>query len=284
MKIGISSWAFPWAIGVMGREPANPMTPAQLLDHAVELDVPVVQIADNMPLHLLSEGELESLARQAVRQGLQLEVGTCGFLPKHLLDYLDIARLLGSPFLRVVIDSPEHEPAEDEILQTLARILPIADSYGIDLLVENHDRFTAHQLRDLIQRADNPRLGIVLDTVNSLGTLESVEEVLSVLGPWVRNVHIKDVSITRLDHRMGFLVHGAVAGSGNLDLDRLLSSLAKLDSEPNLILEQWPPAAETLETAIDREARWAAESIRYLKRQIARLNSAERPLQATNAV
>jgi sugar phosphate isomerase/epimerase len=268
MKIGISSWAYPWAVGVPGSEPLNPMTPEQLLGRAKELDVEVVQIADNMPLDSLGDEELERLLYTATQLGLELEVGTCGFAPEHLKTYLEIARKLGSAFLRVVVDSPGHQPDNDEIMSTLRQVLPIAEQYGIDLLIENHDRLTADGLRSILGAAGSERIGIVLDTINSLGTFETVEHVLNVLAPWVRNVHVKDVTISRLGHKMGFLVEGAPAGSGDLNLDLLFNSIAQLEQDVNLILEQWPSPAESIDESIRREADWATASVSYLKDRV----------------
>jgi hypothetical protein len=47
MRSGISSYTFTWAIGVSGKEPLKPMTVFELIEKAVELQVPVVQLADN---------------------------------------------------------------------------------------------------------------------------------------------------------------------------------------------------------------------------------------------
>ena len=62
MRLGIGSYAFAWSIGVPGRAPPRPMTAFDLVAMAVDLGVGVVQICDNLPLHLLTEPELDRLA------------------------------------------------------------------------------------------------------------------------------------------------------------------------------------------------------------------------------
>src|SRR5665213_3286258 len=52
MPLGISSYTYPWRVGVPGyAAPPHPMTPLNLLDQAVALGVRLVQFADHTPLH-----------------------------------------------------------------------------------------------------------------------------------------------------------------------------------------------------------------------------------------
>jgi hypothetical protein len=55
MKPGIS--AYTWSTGVPGYLPARPMTELDLLGQAERLGVRVVQVADNLPLDMLSPSE-----------------------------------------------------------------------------------------------------------------------------------------------------------------------------------------------------------------------------------
>jgi hypothetical protein len=119
MRLGIGSYAFAWSIGVPGREPPRPMTALDLVDAAADLGVRVVQICDNLPLHILAEPELDRLAGRAAEHGIQVEVGTRGIGREHLRRYLRLAVRLRSPILRVVVDAADHRPALDEIVAML---------------------------------------------------------------------------------------------------------------------------------------------------------------------
>ena len=99
MKPALSSWSDPWAVGVPGREPADPLDVRGLLDAARHLAVGVVQIADNMPLHAMDETEHAELLDRANQCEVDLEVGTVGIERDHLLGYLAIARRLRAPFV-----------------------------------------------------------------------------------------------------------------------------------------------------------------------------------------
>ena len=269
MRLGISSYTYVWSVGVPGYPlPPQPLTALGLLQKAVELGVGVVQIADNLPLDRLDEGELGALERCAGRLHVEIEVGTCGIEPDHLLRYLALARRFRSPILRVVLDSDDHRPEPDEVVATLRALLPRFESAGVCLAIENHDRFRSATLATIVNALGSPYVGICLDTANSLGCLESLETVLATLGRWVVNLHVKDFQVERLPHKKGFLVEGRPAGQGRLDVPGLLAEVRQRASgrDVNAIVELWPPPGEDPAASVAREEAWAAESVRFLRR------------------
>lgn len=266
MRLGISSYTYVWSIGVPGYPaPKDPLTARGLLAKAAELGVEVVQIADNLPLDRLSKTEIDQLVGLACDHKLQLEVGTCGIQPPHLRTYLNLAIRLRSPLLRVVIDTDTQQPSIDETVAALKAILPEFAAVDVRLAIENHDRVPARLLKDIIERCGSPYLGICLDTANSLGCGEDVHSVLSVLRPYIINVHIKDFRVNRLQHKKGFLVEGCPAGQGVLDIPGLVAELRQLRRELSVILELWPVPEQSIEQSIAKEDAWARESIRYLR-------------------
>lgn len=267
-RLGIGTYALAWAIGVPQHLPAAPMNAFQFLHAAALLGVKVVQIADNLPLHLLSRADLIQLKNEAERLGIQIEVGTRGIHPEHLQTYLRLAQELGSPILRVVIDTAEHHPAPDEVVDTLKPLMPIFEQAKIKLAIENHDRFKADTFAAIIRQLDSPAAGICLDTVNSFGALEGPDVVMETLGPYVINLHVKDFVIRRAGHMMGFTVQGTPAGQGMLDIPGVLDALWQQGREFNAILELWTSPETEMETTIAKEAAWAAESVRYLRTMI----------------
>ncbi len=265
MKLGIGTYTYTWAIGVPGHPPAVPLSAGDLLDRAAELGVRVVQFADNLPLDRFEPDALESLRTKARSLGIQIELGTRGISHSHLLRYIELAGFFRSPILRVVIDTTDHHPAEDEIIDRLRKILPDLERSGLQLAIENHDRFPAAALLRILDRTGSASVGVCLDTVNSLGALEGPELILDVLGPRTINLHIKDFVIARASHAMGFTLEGRPAGEGLLNVPRVLQQLTRLGRDPNAILELWTPPGHDLEETISREQSWAAKSIRYLR-------------------
>jgi len=268
MQLGISSFAFTWAVGVPNHPPAQPMTAHDLLARAVELGVSLVQYGDNAPLDRLPEAEQQSLAQRARALGIKVEVGTRGIDSDHLRRYLALAQQFGSPILRVVVDTAQHHPDADEIVARLRVILPEFASAGVVLAIENHDRFRATTLAAILERIGSSHVGICLDTVNSFGALEGPDVVLDALGVWVVNLHVKEFVVRRASHNMGFTVEGAPAGQGMLDVPWLLGRLRELGKDPNAILEQWTPPEADLAATIAKEDAWAVASIAYLRQLI----------------
>jgi len=264
-RIGLSSFACAWAIGMPGCRPPQPLSADGLLLRAAKLGLHLVQIADNLPLHLLSASQRAQLRKQARELGIDIELGTRGISPEQLLTYLDLAVQFDAPILRTVIDTPTHKPNREEILLSLRQVLPAFSAQGVTLAIENHDRFRARALLELVQILDSPAVGICLDTVNSLGALEGPEVVVTTLAPHVVSLHAKDMVIQRCNHNMGFMVEGRPVGQGQLDWPWILQTLAQHGREPNVIIELWPPPEPTLEETIAKEWEWSRQSVAFLK-------------------
>ncbi len=271
-QLGLGSYGVAWAIGVSGsgyEAPANPLDAFGLLRLTHELGLHVVQIADNLPLHTLSNAERAALRAEAAQHDIMIEVGTRGIHPDHLQMYLAIARDFASPILRVVVDTADHHPAPEEVVALLRPHLPEFAASGITLALENHDRFKAQTLVDIITTLDHPNVGVCLDTVNSFGSLEGPEVVIPTLAPFVVNLHIKEFIIRRLDHNMGFTITGVPAGQGMLDIPRLLKQLQSSGRSFNAIIETWLSPSETMAATIAQEADWVQQSVAYLRQWIA---------------
>ena len=267
MKLGIGTYAFAWSIGsVTGHPPAEPMTTQGFLQRCAALGVHAAQIADNLPLHVLSAAEQAALKQQADDLDIALEVGTRGIQPDLLRGYLDIARRFESPVLRTVIDSPGHRPDVAECVAILSHLKAEFEAADVVLALENHDRFSTAVFVDILQQVDSSHVGICLDTVNSFGALEGPAVVVEALGPYVVDLHVKEFIIRRIDHTMGFAIEGAPAGQGRLDVPWLLDRLHHLAPRDfNAILELWPPPEADIEATVNKEAAWAEESVRYLR-------------------
>ncbi len=248
-----------------GFRPQTPLSAFDLLQKAAEAGLRVVQFGDNLPLHTLSADERAALSRQARQLGLRLEVGTRRLTPDNLNAYLSIARQLGSPFLRMVIDDADYHPGENEVIRTINECLPALREQQIILALENHDRFPAASLERIIRATDPDGVGICLDSVNSLGADEGSREVLRILAPYTVNFHVKDFTIRRVEHKMGFVVEGCPAGQGLLDIPETLAELARHGRCRTATLEVWSNPEPTIEATVARETRWVQQSLEYLK-------------------
>lgn len=269
MRLGIGSYAFAWAIGVPGHPPARPMTACDLLETAARFDVRLVQLCDNLPLTQLSPAELDRFAARANELNIQVELGTLGLDRDNLSAYLQLAQRFGCLFVRVVVDSKGDEPTPEEIVARLRPLVAEFADAGIKLAIENHDRFRSRTLAWIVEQLGPANVGICLDTVNSFGALEGPEVVVQTLAPYTLCLHVKDFTIRRVSHRMGFILEGCPAGQGQLDVLWLLKQLANCPYSFNVILETWVPPSDSLDETIARERAWTETGKNYLRGLIA---------------
>jgi sugar phosphate isomerase/epimerase len=253
-----------WSIGFGDQKPQRPLTAMGLLGKARELGVGVVQIGPNLPLDRLPESELDQLVRQAREWEIELELGTRGLETDHLRRQVALARRIGSSLLRTIPEVNGQTPEVRGIPRYLREILPLLQSEGVKLGLEN-GKIPAEDLRGILEKISSPHLGIVLDTVNSLAVPEGWKHVTKTLAPFTICLHLKDFIVQRVWHMMGFIVEGRPAGQGQLDIPWLLETLLAAGARFNVILELWPPQQKTLQETIDLEQAWAIESIRHLR-------------------
>ncbi|MFO1499587.1 MAG: sugar phosphate isomerase/epimerase family protein [Verrucomicrobiota bacterium] len=265
MHLGIGSYTFTWAIGVPGHQPKEAMSVFGLISEAERLGVDVVQFCDNLPLTALSNAELERLEGQSRHLGIALELGTRGLEPERLRAYLRLCQRLGVSFLRLVLDQPGDEPSPEE---AVARLRPICREFaaeGIRLAIENHDRFSTETLAGMIDQLGREQVGICLDTVNSFGALETPASVVRRLAPFALCLHIKDFTVRRVSHQMGFVVEGCPAGQGRLNVPLLLAEVQQHCPNANAILETWVTPSDSLAETIARERSWTDQGVEFLR-------------------
>ena len=268
MKLGVSSFTFPWAIGGIEADHPVAMDAFALLEKARALGADVLQIADNLPIGHLGDAELQELRSAADGFGIALEVGTRGIRPENTERFLAIAQILGSPILRVVIDSKGHEPDIAEICELLLPFATKFKSANIKLAIENHDRLTCAEFNEIIDRLGSDWVGICLDTVNSLGAVEAPNTVVPALAPRAINVHMKDFEIIRTNGQMGFTVRGTALGKGRLDVHSVISAVGGSAREITAVIELWTPRQESYLATVELEEAWANESVMYLRKSI----------------
>ncbi len=267
MRIGLSTFAYSWQIGIYPHTPIHPFNVFDFLLSASKLNVNLVQIADNLPLHNLSKRELEKLIKLAKELCIDIEVGTRGLTDKNIERYLNIANYLSSPILRMVIDAENFTPSKIEIINTLHRWEQKFRENNIILVIENHDRFSSHVLKEIIETINSPYVRICLDTVNSFGALEGTKEVVTTLAPFTKNIHIKDFKIYRPYHNLGFLIEGTPAGEGMLDIPFILQQeILQSDQSITASIELWISPESTIEATIEKENNWRKVSVDNMKK------------------
>jgi 3-oxoisoapionate decarboxylase len=265
MQLGLSSYTFPWSVGLPGFDPPQKWGLIDLIKRVQHHQMALLQVGDNLPFDQIPENERQTLKALVQAGAMRFELGTRGIKPDHLQNYIRLAAEYEAKILRVVIDTANHEPSVQETIDTIGQSLQHLREHGVQLAIENHDRFGVDTLVYLVKALDFPQVGICLDTVNSFGAGENLKTVVETLAPYTLNLHIKDYAITRVWHKMGFTVLGAAAGQGQMNLPWVLEKIMPHGHCQTAILEHWPIPQEQAIDTLKLEWEWEKQSLSYLK-------------------
>jgi L-ribulose-5-phosphate 3-epimerase len=131
-----------------------------------------------------------------------------------------------------------HDPADPDYAKLKGRIAEVAGIFaarGIALALETGQE-TAATLRDFLDDLASPNVGVNFDPANMIlyGKGDPLE-ALRTLGPWLRQVHIKDAQPAATPGEWGAEV---VAGTGAVPWPAFFAALAELGFTGNLCIER----------------------------------------------
>lgn len=250
ITIGLGSYAYRYSIGFPGFVPEKPMTVQDLLQEAHLLGFNTVQLCDNLALEKMSREEIEKIGEHASSLGLLVEVGMKGLNPENLMKHLEIADIMSSKFLRVVIGQSIYSCTGEKrssIIRNatgiLKEALPYCKEHNIRIGIENHFDLTSDDLVEIVRLIDDESVGLILDTTNCLGFIEKPSETLEKFGPYLFSVHLKDYLVEKVE--AGYLVSGTVLGEGLLDCEQILKGCIKYNPDCNITIEMTIRRQET---------------------------------------
>lgn len=99
---------------------------------------------------------------------------------------------------------------------------PALKRLGARLGVENHKDLRAEELVELLRTVGSAHVGCCLDFGNNLALLESPEQTLLALGPYLVTTHLKDMALAPCPE--GFEMAEVPLGQGMLDLPGLMAA------------------------------------------------------------
>ena len=264
-RLGIGSFAYRYHIGTDGFHPEKPMSAIGFLSEAYTLGYEGVQLCENLRYAGLSREGLLEIRQAAGERGLFLEIGMRTLTEENLERHLEIAEILSSKFLRIVLGKNTDFPADDpeKLSKTSVAILknaaPRLEKSGLMIGLENHFDLPTSRLADIVQEVDSPRVGMVFDTTNALGFVETPEKTLEMIGTRLLSAHIKDYRFRKTE--AGYLMSGTILGEGRLDAEGLLRSIVRINPAASIILEM---------TIRKEDSQTAPETLRWEKDAIER--------------
>ncbi|GEL21979.1 hypothetical protein PSU4_09330 [Pseudonocardia sulfidoxydans NBRC 16205] len=158
---------------------------------------------------------------------------------ERITAWVALAETIGSPFARVssgfyraeLFDEPGLIAAEQRyVTDTLRRAVDEVPG-DVQILLENHSDFTADEYAEIIAGVGSDRVGVFLDLINPISSLQDPLPVITRLAPLAPSGHVKDFRLVSRYvqdrfHRRGFDVQWCYPGEGVADLTSLVGVLA----------------------------------------------------------
>ena len=179
--------------------------------------------------------------------------------------YIDLARALGTPYVRVFGDryvaGESREATRERIAANLRKLGERAHNQGVTLLIESHGDFTdSPSLLEIVRRAESPAAALLWDAHHTyVASHEEPEDTVRQLGQWIRHTHLKDSVAAGTERRY------VLTGTGKVPVRRQIEALAKTGYRGYYSFEwekRWHPDIEEPEVAISHYAEVATEYLR----------------------
>ncbi|NMA08964.1 MAG: AMP-binding protein [Clostridiales bacterium] len=154
----------------------------------------------------------------------------------ELRGYIDLARKLGTPYIRVLADEhaqPDGDVDDAVVLDTMRAIIPYAEENGVTLLIESNGVYAdTKRLAELIVACASDNVAALWDLHHPYRFFnETPEETVRNLGAFIKYTHIKDSVME--DGRVVY----KMMGEGDLPVEDLLLALQSINYEGYITLE-----------------------------------------------
>jgi len=124
---------------------------------------------------------------------------------------------------------------KEKAWRSLTLAEPPLRRHGVVLAVENHKDWRVPEMVEMLKRLGSERIGVTLDTGNSIALLEDPMEVVEALAPHALSIHIKDMAVR--EYEEGFLLSEVPLGEGILDLAKIIQNCRRHNPKVRFNLE-----------------------------------------------
>ena len=158
----------------------------------------------------------------------------------HTLSCLEVAHTLGCANISIPPGGPLENMSRKEALaffyQGLEKVVPLAESLGVKLLVEPEPDLLIErtsEFLEFIRAVKSPAVGINFDMGHFYCAGEDPSEAFETLFEWVGHVHLEDIAETRVHQHL-------IAGHGVIDFRRVFQTMTTLGYTGDISLELYP--------------------------------------------
>ena len=154
----------------------------------------------------------------------------------EIRDYINLAALLGTPYIRVLADLNARTASSEEetvVVENLRMIAGAAEDKEIMILVETNGGYAdSRRMASLMEKLNDPNIGVLWDIHHPFRRFgEMPAETWDRLKDWIRHIHVKD----------SVMENGGIAykmfGYGDVPLKEALWLLREAGYEGYIVLE-----------------------------------------------
>ena len=122
----------------------------------------MVQFLDNLPLSACDGEAIARASKLAAQHDIEIEIGTRGTEPEHLLRYLEIAEKMGTRLIRTMGGWHGAPASLKEVSANLLKVLPSFRDAGVRIALENYEAYRTSDLEALVAAIKHHTLAICL--------------------------------------------------------------------------------------------------------------------------
>ncbi|GAB5562443.1 MAG: hypothetical protein SynsKO_40900 [Synoicihabitans sp.] len=189
------------------------------------------------------EAELTPVSLQGTSFGGEGRTGVIKDLT-HKLWLLEKAKAMGCDTVKFTGSRRDTNGGLDHVIAVCRELAPAAESLGINVVLENHDRNVLERPEDyteIFAAIDSPRLGMCLDTGHFEGSGIPLAAVVDQFRSKILHIDLKDCVEFGAGHNT------AVFGEGVTDFDGFLSDVIEGGYQGHLVIEMaWREPREPL--------------------------------------
>jgi fatty-acyl-CoA synthase len=155
---------------------------------------------------------------------------------RELVEYIALASRLGTPYIRILADAdpqPNGEVDDAAVLAALQRLIPVAETKGVTLLVETNGVYSdTARLCRLLECAASDTVAALWDAHHTYRFAgETPGKTVQNLGAFIKYVHMKDSVVA------GGVTRYRLMGEGDLPIDDIMFALRSINYEGYISLE-----------------------------------------------
>lgn len=236
MKIGIDTFSFQVLLE------AGRYDVFQILDWIESKGLQGLQININGPQGRFlggdpsNKGHVRKVAQALEQKRFFAEIGGRSTHPDMLRWQLLLCADLGADTLRTCVVYEESlENTLEKNRRNLEKSIPLAESLGVRIALENHEDIKASELLLLLEQLDHPCFGACLDSGNDLALYGDPVDSAETLAWRAFTTHMKDQKLIRVGQTIYSV--GIPFGKGDVDLEVVLKVIREKSSLDRILIQ-----------------------------------------------